>query len=340
MELEKEKKKDPTDQRVLAQDITPEQIPKKLFKQGGRIAIIDHEGGIFNTLAGRYNNGMPNLDVITKGYDGSSYQVDRGDRSISLSKIYVTLLIFLQPRVFKETKNFSHFIDTGFFARTLFAIPKSLVTEKEHNQPPIKREIKQDYDSLIKELLDANSEKTFLEFSEDAKEMYIKFCTSIARARGTGGEFEDEIIGAWVEKLKGNVARITGILHIAETPDYKENNTISVATLSKGIELSKFLIEHAKAIFDYTGRDEKNHNAMDLWNYIKEKRLETCTEIEIFRNRRNSVKFQDKNNITSALKILEERHLIFEVEVVKNGSGRPPSPKYRINNRIIAKWKK
>jgi hypothetical protein len=41
--------------RLLADDITPEAAASLLAEQGGRLAIISAEGGIFDIIAGRYS---------------------------------------------------------------------------------------------------------------------------------------------------------------------------------------------------------------------------------------------------------------------------------------------
>ena len=43
--------------RLVADDITPEAAASLLAEQGGRLAIISAEGGIFDIIAGRYSNG-------------------------------------------------------------------------------------------------------------------------------------------------------------------------------------------------------------------------------------------------------------------------------------------
>jgi hypothetical protein len=47
---------------------------------GGRMAIISAEGGLFDILAGRYSNGVPALDVWLKGHAGDPLRIDRKGR--------------------------------------------------------------------------------------------------------------------------------------------------------------------------------------------------------------------------------------------------------------------
>ena len=45
--------------RLIADDVTPEAAASLLAEQGGRLAVLSAEGGIFSTLAGRYSGGVP-----------------------------------------------------------------------------------------------------------------------------------------------------------------------------------------------------------------------------------------------------------------------------------------
>jgi hypothetical protein len=53
----------PAAPQLLADDVTPERLAAILSEQEGRIAVMSDEGGIFDMMAGRYSQGVPNLDV-------------------------------------------------------------------------------------------------------------------------------------------------------------------------------------------------------------------------------------------------------------------------------------
>ncbi|GGM73888.1 hypothetical protein GCM10007977_089320 [Dactylosporangium sucinum] len=65
--------------RLVADDVTSEQAASLFAEQGGRLAVLSAEGGIFATLAGRYS-GTPNLEVFLKGHAGDMLRVDRRSR--------------------------------------------------------------------------------------------------------------------------------------------------------------------------------------------------------------------------------------------------------------------
>ena len=57
--------------RLLADDITPEAAASLLAEQGGPLAIISAEGGIFDIIAGRYSSkAIPNMDLWLKAQLG------------------------------------------------------------------------------------------------------------------------------------------------------------------------------------------------------------------------------------------------------------------------------
>lgn len=50
--------------RLIADDVTTEAAASLLAEQGGRLAVLSAEGGIFSTLAGRYSGGVASLEVF------------------------------------------------------------------------------------------------------------------------------------------------------------------------------------------------------------------------------------------------------------------------------------
>jgi hypothetical protein len=48
-----------------------------MHRHGGRITIMDSEGGFFDRLAGLYSNGVSNLDAVLHGYSGEPHEVNR-----------------------------------------------------------------------------------------------------------------------------------------------------------------------------------------------------------------------------------------------------------------------
>ena len=87
--------------RLLADHTTTEAAASLLAEQGGRLAIITAEGGIFDITAGRYlPKTSPNLDLWLKGHSGDPLRVDRRSRPPEhIPRPALTLGLMIQPAV-------------------------------------------------------------------------------------------------------------------------------------------------------------------------------------------------------------------------------------------------
>ena len=65
--------------RLLADDTTPEALTSLLVEQG-RMAVLSDEGGLFDVLAGRYSDGLPNLETVLKAHEARPIRVNRKGR--------------------------------------------------------------------------------------------------------------------------------------------------------------------------------------------------------------------------------------------------------------------
>lgn len=55
--------------KLIVDDVTPEALVSTMKENDDRIGIVSAEGGIFGTMAGRYND-HTNIDIFLKGYSG------------------------------------------------------------------------------------------------------------------------------------------------------------------------------------------------------------------------------------------------------------------------------
>ena len=61
------------------------------------------EGGLFETLAGRYSQGVLNIDVYLKGFSGDPLRIDRISRPPQyVPKPVLTLGLTVQPEVIRD----------------------------------------------------------------------------------------------------------------------------------------------------------------------------------------------------------------------------------------------
>ncbi len=94
-ELQIKKDSVPVLPQIYTTDATSEAIAELVKEQNGRLAIISDEGGITEVLAGLYNNGHANIDIILKGDNGDATRIKRANRDYSLNP-YGNSFLFLK----------------------------------------------------------------------------------------------------------------------------------------------------------------------------------------------------------------------------------------------------
>lgn len=126
----------PVEPRLVSDDATPETATTLLTEQGGRLAVLSAEGGIFATLAGRYS-GTPNLELFLKGHAGDLLIVDRRDRRERVDNPALTLGLAVQPEIITEIAKSPGFRGRGLLGRILYSLPASNVGFRRIDPPPI-----------------------------------------------------------------------------------------------------------------------------------------------------------------------------------------------------------
>lgn len=237
--------------RLVADDVTPEALASLMCENGGKMAIISTEGGMFDIAAGRYSD-KANIDVFLKAYSGDPIMVDRKGRTAEcIPSPALTILLTVQPTVIEEIMNNKEMSGKGFVARFLYSIPVSRIGNRSYRVKPIPKEVKGKFDNLICRLLDIPDigSPRNLRLSAEADKL----------AEGFFQEIESqllndlEMIEGWAGKLHGQTMRIAGILHCCEHIEDSCNVPVSGETMKNAISLGRYFLEHAKAAFYIMG---------------------------------------------------------------------------------------
>ena len=209
--------------RLFVQDITPERLGSIMSENGGRIALISDEGGIFDTLAGRYSSGVPNLDLFLQAHAGSPVRVHRGSRpDVVMDHPTLTIALSPQPSVLRGLATQPGFRGRGLLARYLYALPVSRLGYRTLTSQPIPPSVKNLYQGTIETLLKIEAVKDSsgqhkpheLTLSPEAHAEWKEFQYAVEEKMRDGGEYE--YIRDWAGKLPGAAARLAGLLHCAE----------------------------------------------------------------------------------------------------------------------------
>lgn len=317
---------------LIIDEATEEVIPKMLSEQGGRIASLSPEGGVFDLMAGKYNsNGGTNFNVYLKAHAGENPRSDRISReSIRVERPALTCGYAIQPAVIKGLAETPAFRGRGLLARFLYAVPRSWIGTRRIAPPPVSEATQAAYRQLIRTLAETEGE-TVLTLTPAAESLLMDWEANIEEMLGDGGELE--MVKDWGGKLAGATLRLAAVIHCVI--HHGPAGQISDTTLMSAISLGTYLIPHAQAALDLMGAhdDATDDDARYVLTWITRhaKREFTKTEAQHHGKRR----FPKAHDIDPALATLVKRNYIRQRPAPKTGPGRPPSPTYETNPAVF-----
>ena len=245
----------PVEPRLFTADVTPEKLASLLHANGGRMAVLSAEGGIFDIIAGRYSSGIPNLDVYLAGHAGDVIRVDRVGRPTDyVDKPALTVGLAVQPYVLAKAAGIADFSGRGLLDRFMYAVPLGNVGFRRTDSPPVPGRVRQRYEAGFRDLAASPqpvSKTVTLHFDPEAAKVFADWRAAIEPRRRPGADLGS--IQGWSSKLDGGLVRVAGLLHMAATIETGWQAPITVDTLSAAIAVGQYLIAHAFAAFDRMG---------------------------------------------------------------------------------------
>ena len=332
----------PAEPRLLIDDATPERIAAVLAEQGGRIALMSAEGGVFDMMAGRYSQGIPNLDIYLKAHAGDALRVDRVGRAPDfVRRPALTTGLAVQPDVLRGLASRPGFRSRGLLGRYLYAMPHDTLGSRRIRTNPVPRDAENEYRRKIRYILglspklhDREREPHTLRFSAEAQDEMEQFMRWIEPRLADGAEFGD--MTDWAGKLAGAVARIAGILHMLDFAGKLEpwEREVSADTVRRAIKVGHYLILHAKYALAFMGSDPTVENAKYILRCIDRTAAEWFTKRDAFEGTKG--RFGKVSELEPGLDLLVAHGYVREDpnQPQHRGPGRKPSPRYEVNPLI------
>ncbi|WP_435797791.1 YfjI family protein [Streptomyces klenkii] len=321
--------------RLLADDATPEVIATLLADQGGRLAVMSAEGGIFDIIAGRYS-GTPNMEVFLKGHAGDRLRVDRRSREEYVEAPALTMGLAVQPTVLEDIGKNRGFDGRGLLARFLYSLPESLVGHRKIDPDPVPEAVAARYERNIIALTLSLADWTdpaVLPLTPEAGAALNAFAQRLEpQLRAKGGRLGH--IGKWAGKLVGATARIAGLLHLADHLEDGYGKPISAATMEAAVELADYFTHHALTVFDLMGADAALARARTLLDVLASSGWESVSRRDLFAKLSRS-EFPTIADLEPAVALLEEHGYLRSETPPRTGKrGRPPAPRYLIHPQL------
>ncbi|MFE5890493.1 DUF3987 domain-containing protein [Streptomyces sp. NPDC056462] len=320
----------PKPRLTAAGDITPEALTK-LLSTHGRLGVLSPEGDLFDIIAGRYSS-RPNLGVFLQGHKGERLQAERITRDDDLGeKPALTIGITLQPPVLMDLAQTPGARGRGLLARFLFSLPASTLGYRRIVVPPVPEKTSRAYKSHLTALIHTLTdlpEPVTIKCSGPADQMVIKLQEAIEpqlRPEGALAHIDD-----WAGKYVGAVARIAGLLHLADRATGRWGEPIEATTIERAIAIGEYYTAHARAAFDLMETDADSEKALLVLDWIRRTKVTSFKAHELVTARRRA--FPTVSSTAPALRLLEEHGYVRRLHEERSGArGRQPAPVYRVH---------
>jgi len=333
----------PIPPRLWAQDITPEKLGALMADNGERLALLSDAGGLFDILAGRYSNGIPNLDTFLQAHAGAPVRVDRGSRPpVVMYRPALTIGLSPQPGVLRGLTEESCFRERGLLARFLYTLPISRLGYRTGKAAPVPDGVVAPYHTIVSALLAFEpgrdeygaSDPFVIRLSDDARREWCEFAERVEVSMRPQGQYEH--IKDWAGKLPGAALRVAGLFHcVQHAPKQPWAVEISLKTMTDAVTVLAVLSQHALAVFDLMGEDSALDSARKLWRWIKQGRRRTFTARDCFQHLRGT--FHRMAELEPAFSVLCERGYLIPQEDQRPGPGRPSRP-FIVNPALTKEW--
>ena len=322
--------------RRIVDDATHEKLGIMLAEQGGRIASMSPEGGVFDLMAGQYSNsGMVTFGVYLMGHSGDDLRTDRVSRKgVYVERPALTIAYAIQRAVIEGLADKPSFRGKGLLARFLYAAPKSWIGSRDIAPPWVPEETTAAYHELVRQLCGCELEGS-LALDNLADAVFQRWHQQVEDMLGKGGTLD--MIQDWGGKLVGETLRLAGIMHcVRHAGGNPLQHEMDAETMGAAVQIAEYLIPHAELVLtqmssgnDYGG-DEIAELAQILLKWVARKKNSTFKKRDAHQDI-SRFKNQQVEALDPVLAELEKRGYIREQPAKKSGRGRPPSPQYEVN---------
>lgn len=322
--------------KVIVGNVTPEALTSRLAEHGGRLLYLTPEaGGDFFEMMGRYSRtGKANLDVYLKAHTGETLRDDRkGVPDVQVENPALTTCLSVQPPVLRQISSKSPFRQRGLMGRFLFTLPDCKIGYRPSRNPPVPAQVKTAYEYKMKQLYRYCPKETItLVLSREAADRLCSFGEDIETRQRPGCDLHH--MHDWAGKLEGNVARLAGILHLAEAiPEGDPSPTISLETMERAISLGEYYLAHAKIAYLEMGNDPAVEEAQSILDWL----IRSDTVVFKKRDVQQHLRNYTAEDIQHALDILETNNWVRRQQPDRGqGKGRPPDALYQVNPKAKA----
>lgn len=319
--------------RLFTNDATPEAIASLMAANGGVLSVLSAEGGVFDIMAGRYNNGIPNLDVFLKGHSGDAIRIDRRGRPPErIDSPALTMGLAVQPFVLRRVATVAEFTGRGLLDRFLFVLPAGNVGYRAVDAPSLPLGVRAAYEAAVLDLgraMRSLTDPALLAFDSAGLDVFTAWRAAMEPRRRPDGDMAK--LAGWSSKLDGAAARIAGLLHLAE---HGPIGTVGADSVTAALSIADYLAAHALAAHDLMRADPILEHARHVARWIRAGGRERFTRREL--HRAMPQRFTGHaDELDAVLAVLVDADYLRPLPNDAGSAGRRPSPAFVVNPNVL-----
>lgn len=314
--------------RLTSDDFTVEALTSLMANNGGKMAVISSEGGMFDNITGRYST-KNSFETLLKAYTGDTIRVDRKSRDTELiKKAFLTILLMAQDSKLQGIMSNGSLRGQGLLGRFLYCQPDSPLGMRKFKTPALNHDVVNRFNDVVFQLLELDEEhEHILALSDGADKVCQEFFEWLEPQ--LIAELND--IRDWASKLHGTTMRIAGILHCIDNNGLGDS-TISKQMMDNACRIAKYFIEHAKKAFSLMGANDDIIKAKIILQKLKQVEGLEVSQRDIFQKCKGNQKFAKVDTLKETLNFLEEYGYIrTKKQSDMKSRGRPHSVMYELN---------
>lgn len=334
----------PANLTLTTGDVTAEALAVQMQRQGERLAILSDEGGIFETISGRYSRGVPNCDLYLQSFSGSSVRISRASKDeVTLRSPALSMLLCVQPQVVQQAIENEVFRGRGLVQRFLFAMPFSRLGFRSLEPVAIPQSISGKWQSIVMRLLNEVQHEDdngglvarTIRLSPEAAVAWRKFQREMEHSMRPGGEWDFET--GWASKAPGAVGRLAAVIHAGlcaargRSPD---DVPIDLSIMTAAVSLGRKIAEHSRVAFRGAGVDRGLRLANKVASWIERERPESFSSRDLQRQVCGGDRLEEQE-LAGAIEELQEAGWIRPVESPPPERGGRPSRRWAVHPVIV-----
>lgn len=308
--------------RILADDVTPEAMVRRMMENRGRLAVVSAEGGAFDTLAGRYSRGVANTDVWLKAYSGDPIRVDRVNRdSETIDRPALTVCVATQPDKLATVMGDTRFADSGLLSRLCVAQPRSMVGHRDPDDAmPVPESVAYAYAEALTGLAAALHDPEhgpvakMVKFHPAASAEVMEIERTVERRLRVGGDLGGSM-AEWGGKHVGRVVRLAVLLHMAENGPEGTGVPVSLDSVRAAREIGEFFTAHTTAAAGVisTG-DAKLSELIAAFEWLRERERALPFNPVYLRGKSGPMALRHKSTRDPLLDVLADYNLVVKAK--------------------------